>query len=274
MPLGRRFPAPARVSIAAMADDETTDDRPDAAGEEAALDDGAEPTAGDDAKTASGDGAERSEGGLLRAAAVLMAVAVIAALIVFVMNGRKDDKPQSIIPVTPEPKSLAAAGFVEESDGRFEPAGFGMTFDYPSGYFEMISPAGESSRDDETLGIAERRRHYLFDDSAKTASNPSDAQPVFRLIRVKYEESFDGRKLEEFRANLARQPGDKPSEIEQIGGVPAFERTYDTPGGSGSTTYFAANGMLYQLISFAEAGDRRAVERDRESILETIEFTG
>lgn len=266
MPLGRRFPAPARVSIAAMADDETTDDRPDTTGDESAADGGAEPPAD--------DGAERSEGGLLRAAAVLTAVAVIAALIVFVMTGRKDEKPQSIIPVTPVPKALATAGYVEESDGRFKPAGFGMTFDYPDGYFEMISPDGESSRDDETLGIAERRRHYLFNDAAKTTSDASEAQPVFRMIRVKYEEPFDAAELEKFRAELARQPGDKPSEIEQIGGVPAFERTYDAPGGGGSTTYFAANGMLYQLISFADAGDRRAVERDRESILETIDFTG
>lgn len=246
-------------SIAPMAEDDQTPDSIESA---------------DSGEAAGPESPEASDGGLLRLAALITLLAVIVAAVLIVRSGSEDPKPQSIIPVNPDPKSLDKAGFVQEDDGRFAPAGFGMTFDYPDRYFEMISPEGESSRDDETLGIAERRRHFIFPDVAKTTTSATEAQPAFRVIRVKYEEPFDTKKIEEFRANLITQPGDKPSAIEQIGGVPAFTRTYEAPGGSGSTTYFSANGMLYQLISFASRNDSRTVERDLDAILKSVDFTG
>lgn len=217
-------------------------------------------------------GEEAAAGSTLRIAALVAAVAVIVAVVLIVSSGGEEPKPQSIVPVTPEPKSLSAAGFTEQDDGRFAPEGFGMSFDYPEGMFEMLSPAGESSRDDETLGISERRRHFLFPDSASEATAAADAQPAFRVIRVTYSEPFDAKKLAEFRANLASQPGSEPTEITRAGGVPSFSRDYDAPGGSGETTYFAAGGKLFQLISFADREDRKSVEQAREQILSTLSF--
>lgn len=246
-------------SIAPMAEDDQTPDSIESA---------------DSGEAAGPESPEVSDGGLLRLAALITLLAVIVAAVLIVRSGSEDPKPQSIIPVNPDPKSLDKAGFVQEDDGRFAPAGFGMTFDYPDRYFEMISPEGESSRDDETIGIAERRRHFIFPDVAKTTTSATEAQPAFRVIRVKYDEPFNQARLADFRSDLAEQPGVKPTAIEEVNGVPSFSRDYTAPGGGGSTTYFAANEMLYQLISFASRSDSRTVERDLNAILKSVDFTG
>lgn len=215
---------------------------------------------------------QAAAGSMLRIAALVATVAVVAAAVLIISFSGDEPKPQSIVPVTPEPKSLSAAGFTKQDDGSFAPEGFGMTFDYPGDFFEMLSPEGESSRDDETLGISERRRHFLFPDSASNATADADAQPAFRMIRVTYTESFDAKKLAEFRTNLAGQPGSEPTEITEVGGVPSFSRDYEAPGGEGETTYFAAGGKLYQLISFADRDDKKSVAQAREQILATLSF--
>lgn len=263
---GRDRAAGATFSIAAMTEDQRPSDssaepRPSTAGATTTPPDG-----GADPRQ------DESSGGILRMAALLAVVVILVAVIVVKRSGGQDQTPQSSVPVTPLPKNLAKAGYTEEDDGRFDPPGFGMTFDYPAKYFELLSPAGESSRDDETLGIAERRRHFIFRDSSKTATKATEAQPTFRVIRIKYQEPLTSTGLSDFRTKLLSQPGDEPSEIETIGGVPAFTRTYSGPGGGGSTTYFASGGMLYQLVSFADTGDKRAVERDLNQILNSVAF--
>lgn len=230
-----------------------------------------QPPTGTTPESSSGDDRDGASG-LMRFAALAAAVAVVTATVLIVVMGGEEQKPQSIVPVDPVPKSLADAGYTEQSDGRFDPEGFGMSFDYPEGFFEMLSPAGETSRDDDTIGVSERRRHFLFPDSANDATDARDAQPAFRIIRVTYEDGFGLSRLEEFRSGLADQPGVKPTKIAELGGVPSFSRAYEVPGGhgSGETTYFATKDTLYQLISFATEGDEQSVEQAQDEILASV----
>lgn len=205
----------------------------------------------------------------LRIAVLLTVLTVVIAAALIVTLGGDEPKPQSSVPVIPNPKALTAAGFVEESDGHFAPEGFGMTFDYPSTLFELLSPEGETSRDDDTIGISDRRRHFLFlDDAAGSAK----ASPALRLIRVTYEDSFSPEQFQDFHDELAGQPGKKPTEIKEVGGVPSFSRKIEIRGGTGESTYFLSDGKLYQLISFADRADRDTVEAAREQIIASVAF--
>lgn len=252
------------ISIAAMTESDSqppSDPQPDA-------------PPGDSPPT-DGAGTGDASGSTLRIAALLTVLTIVIAAALIVTLGGDEPKPQSIVPITPNPKALAAAGFVEESDGRFAPEGFGMTFDYPATLFELLSPDGETSRDDDTVGISERRRHFLFIDDA---AGSAEASPAFRLIRVTYEDDFSPEQFQDFRDEFAEQQGKEPTEVEEVGGVPSFSRQIEiqggeAQGGTGESTYFLSDGKLYQLISFADRADRRAVEAAREQIIAGVDFS-
>lgn len=207
----------------------------------------------------------------LRVIGLLGAVAlvVLIALITRFSGGGPTKVPG--VPVNPNAAQLRAIGFHEEHDGRFAPKGFGLTFDYPDGAFELLAALPEHGTGDAADGITQRRRHFLFTDDGSTMQSRRRL-PLVRVIRITYDEPFTDASFKGFRAKFRRRNAASRGHLTTVDGRTALIVPFQSDHGSGETTYVAANDRLFQVITFAADEDREIERLTRTKFLATARF--